>query len=137
MAERTLGAICLGPIDNAQGGYKFMSLRSGKLIQRYAWTEVPMTQEVIDRVIFFGQNEKVPEGVSINNLHNEDEYIDFEYDDIEGVYDYNIQQNLYPQNAQNTSNNAKDESQLNESTYLNQSNNSNDNDQQYCSKTSN
>ena len=55
MAERTLGAICLGPIDNAQGGYKFMSLRSGKLIRRYAWTEVPMTQEVIDRVIFFGK----------------------------------------------------------------------------------
>jgi hypothetical protein len=32
MAERTLGAICLGPIDNAQGGYKFFSLATGKMI---------------------------------------------------------------------------------------------------------
>ena len=33
MAVRTLGAICLGLIDNAQGGYKFMSLATGKMIK--------------------------------------------------------------------------------------------------------
>ena len=27
---RTLGAICLGPSDNLQGGYKFMNLCTGK-----------------------------------------------------------------------------------------------------------
>ena len=32
---RTLGAICLGPSGNLQGGYKFMNLRTGnKLIHR-------------------------------------------------------------------------------------------------------
>ena len=78
------------------------------------------------------KNEKVSEGISINNLHNEnEEYTDFEYDDIEGVYDYNIQQNLYPPNAQNNSNNADNESQSSEytkeSTYSNTSNEINDN----------
>ena len=34
MKPRTIGAICLGPMENLQGGYKFMSLESGKLIER-------------------------------------------------------------------------------------------------------
>ncbi len=67
MAERTLGAICLGPIDNAQGGYKFMSLCTGKLIRCYAFTPIPMMQEVIDRVLYFGEQENVPEGVIIRD----------------------------------------------------------------------
>ena len=35
-AERTVGAICLGPKGNLSGTYKFMSLRTGKIITRSA-----------------------------------------------------------------------------------------------------
>jgi hypothetical protein len=36
------GAICLvGPSGNTQGGYYFMSLRSGLKITRYSWTLIP------------------------------------------------------------------------------------------------
>ena len=48
MAEQMLGAICLGLINNAQGSYKFMSLATGKMIKRFTWTPIPMTQEVIN-----------------------------------------------------------------------------------------
>ena len=48
MEERILGTICLGLIENVQGGYKFMSLHTGKMIQQYVFTLIPMPQEVID-----------------------------------------------------------------------------------------
>jgi hypothetical protein len=47
---RTQRAICLGPSGNIQGGFKFMSLTSGKQISRRTWDIIPMPQLVIDRV---------------------------------------------------------------------------------------
>ena len=95
MAERTLGAICLGPIDNAQGGYKFMSLKTGKKIRRYAWTPIPMTSEVIARVIEIASRERGPKGISLKSANKNqaeaEEYI--EADDIEGVYSQDIMNN--------------------------------------------
>jgi hypothetical protein len=50
MATRTTGAIALRPTGNAQGGYYFLSLSSGRRLNRNHWTELPMPQEVITRV---------------------------------------------------------------------------------------
>jgi hypothetical protein len=50
MLTRTTGAIALRPTGNAQGGYYFMSLTTGKRLNRYAWTALPMPGEVIERV---------------------------------------------------------------------------------------
>ena len=47
---RTIGAIALNPTGNAQGSYYFMSLATGARISRHQWTEVPITQDVINRV---------------------------------------------------------------------------------------
>ena len=47
---RTLGAICLGPSGNLQGGYKFMNLQIGNKLTRRMWMALSMPQEVIDRV---------------------------------------------------------------------------------------
>ena len=52
---RTKGAICLGPSGNIQGGYKFMSLKSGKKITRRSWDKIPMPDTVIDRVNLLGK----------------------------------------------------------------------------------
>ena len=105
MKKRTLGAICLGPMDNAQGGYRFMSLRTGKKIKRYSWTPIPMTQEVIDKVLYFGEQEKGPTGIEIRNMHGDLEHEDVDTADIKGVYDYDIQKNLYPSQIQRDDNN--------------------------------
>jgi len=42
--------IALRPMGNEQGGHYFLSLHSGKKINRYAWTELPMPNEVIAQV---------------------------------------------------------------------------------------
>lgn len=48
MEARTVGAIALGPCGNTQGGYRFLSLTSWRVVTRRAWTELPMPQEIID-----------------------------------------------------------------------------------------
>ena len=58
---RTVGAICLGPTGNLQGSYKFLNLRSGRLITRRSWTNLPMPDEVIKRVDQLGKSEGQPE----------------------------------------------------------------------------
>ena len=46
----TIGALALHPTGNVQGGYFFLSLTTGKVINRMRWTRIPMLQDVIDRV---------------------------------------------------------------------------------------
>jgi hypothetical protein len=50
MVARTQGAILLGPSGNAQGGHKFFTLTTGKVVIRRAWTELPTSAAVIKRV---------------------------------------------------------------------------------------
>jgi hypothetical protein len=54
---RTQGAICLGPSRNLQGGFKFMSLTSGKVISRCTWDNIPMPESVIKRVNDLGKDQ--------------------------------------------------------------------------------
>ena len=46
---RSVGEIALGPSENEQGCYYFMSLETGKSINRFKWTVLPFTQAVFDR----------------------------------------------------------------------------------------
>ena len=50
MKPRTAGALALRPMNNAQGGWYFMSLASGRKLQRYTWTNLPLPKEAIDRI---------------------------------------------------------------------------------------
>jgi Reverse transcriptase (RNA-dependent DNA polymerase) len=50
MQTRSVGAICLGPTGNQQGGYFFMNLENGRKLTRYIWKALPMPQQVIDQV---------------------------------------------------------------------------------------
>jgi hypothetical protein len=50
MVMRMQGAILLGPSENAQGGHKFFTLTTGKVVTRLAWTELPTSAAVIERV---------------------------------------------------------------------------------------
>ena len=42
MHERTVGAICLGPNGNQQGGHYLMSLVTGARLVRSRWTPLPL-----------------------------------------------------------------------------------------------
>ena len=50
MNPRTIGAITLHPTGNTQGGYFFLGLTTGKVINCLHWNNLPMPNEVIDQV---------------------------------------------------------------------------------------
>jgi hypothetical protein len=50
LEERTTGGIALGSMDNLQGGYYFLSLKTGKTLRRRNFTKLPMPADVIERV---------------------------------------------------------------------------------------
>ena len=50
MVARTQGAISLGLSGNFQGGQKFYTLTTGKVVVCRAWTELPTPNSVITRV---------------------------------------------------------------------------------------
>jgi hypothetical protein len=60
MNSRTLGAICLGPSGNEQGGHWFLSLSTGKRIHRHQWTSLPMPDDVMSRVTELARRQGMP-----------------------------------------------------------------------------
>ena len=50
LRQRTSETIALWPTGNNQGGQYFLSLHSGKRINRYTWIELPMPNKVIAQV---------------------------------------------------------------------------------------
>jgi len=64
MCPRTIGAIALRPTGNAQGGYYFLSLSTGRRIHRQHFTELPMPDDVIDRVHQLARQSKAALGLT-------------------------------------------------------------------------
>jgi hypothetical protein len=64
MRTRTIGAIALRPNGNAQGGYYFLSLSTGRRIDRQNWTELPMPADVIERVHALARRDKAATGLN-------------------------------------------------------------------------
>jgi hypothetical protein len=54
---RTVGAICLGPSENKQGGCRFLNLTSGNHITGYKWNELSMPDSAIRRVNLLGKDQ--------------------------------------------------------------------------------
>ena len=90
MNERTAGAICLGPYDNVQGGYTFMKLSTGKVVVRNKFTHIPMTEEVIQRVMQIARDEKMSQGLNIVTKYD---------DQITGVYEEDENEELDNEDA--------------------------------------
>ena len=53
---RSIGAIAMYP-SNERGGYYFMSLWTGRRLHGFIWNEVPITEEVINRVKQLGEED--------------------------------------------------------------------------------
>ena len=67
-----MGAICLGPTGNAQGGHWFFSLTSGCRIVHHCWTALPMPQEVILRVSQIGHAQGMPSRITYANRRGDE-----------------------------------------------------------------
>ena len=72
MYERTVGAICLGPTGNQQGGHYFMSLATGEHLIRSRWTPLPMPREAQTRVNNFGRKPKMPKSLTLGDHHGQE-----------------------------------------------------------------
>jgi hypothetical protein len=68
MKYRTVGALALRPTGNAQGGYYYMSLKTGRRINRAYCTPLPMPSEAIDRVHELAKDG--PEGLTFCDRNN-------------------------------------------------------------------
>ena len=62
-ASRAIPAIALRP-SNLAGAFYFMSILSGKRLHAYQWKELPITQDVIDRVHELGTQEHQPSEIN-------------------------------------------------------------------------
>ena len=67
MRARTLGAICLGPSGNEQGGHYFMCLRTGRRLHRFAWTPLPMPEDAITWVTALGAQQGMPKTLTFSD----------------------------------------------------------------------
>ena len=69
LADRTLGAISLGPSRNAQGGHKFFTLNMSWVITCQSWDVNAMPKSVVDRVNFIGRDQPI-QPVFLNRAGN-------------------------------------------------------------------
>ena len=66
----TVGAIALRPTGNQQGGYFFMSLHTGRIINRLHATKLPMPSEVIIRVEQLAKAQNMIPSLAFGNRDN-------------------------------------------------------------------
>eukprot|EP00978_Attheya_sp_CCMP212_P016373 scaffold42843_cov94-Attheya_sp.AAC.1 len=64
MAPRTVGAIACRPTGNAQGGYFFYSLSTGRILNRQKWTTLPRPDDAKDRVRNLARRAKAERGLT-------------------------------------------------------------------------
>ena len=57
---QTTGAITLTPTGNAQGGYFFLSLATGRKLSRQQWDPLPMPDGVVETVERMAEAESQP-----------------------------------------------------------------------------
>ena len=70
LQSRTVGAIALRPTGNQQGGYFFMSLHTGRIINRLHATKLPMPSEVIIRVEQLAKAQNMIPSLAFGNRDN-------------------------------------------------------------------
>jgi hypothetical protein len=98
MTTRTVGALALRPTGNQQGGYCFYSLSTGRRLHRTHWTELPMPDEVKDRVHALARRARASRGLT--------------FTDSDGI----DLDELYP-DENNTNDDASDDDDSDDSTY--------------------
>ncbi|GKY97397.1 hypothetical protein MPSEU_000698200 [Mayamaea pseudoterrestris] len=69
MQARTIGALALRPTGNVQGGFYFLSLSSGKILNRGHATPLPMPDDVIERVHRLARQQKANPGIVFMDRH--------------------------------------------------------------------
>ena len=85
MMPQTIGAICLGPSGNEQGGHYFMSLMTGHQLHCDQWTELPMPHDAVTHVGHLGHAQDMPKSLTFAD-HYGFELLD-EAEDVDDDHD--------------------------------------------------
>ena len=82
MNPRTVGAIALRPVGNGQGSFYFMSITTGRVLNRLHATALPMPDEVIDKIHRMARQQKTNPGLVFADRNlNQDDYDNDEDDE--------------------------------------------------------
>ena len=82
MNPRTIGAVALRPVGNGQGSFYFMSITTGRVLNRQHATALPMPDEVIDKIHRMARQQKTNPGLVFADRNlNPDDYDDDEDDE--------------------------------------------------------
>ena len=82
MNPRTVGAIALRPVGNGQGSYYFLSVTTGRVLNRLPPTSLPMPDDVIDKLHRRARQQKSNPGlIFVDRNLSLDEYDDEEDDE--------------------------------------------------------
>ena len=79
MYPMTKWVIYLGPTGNLQGSYKLLSLTTGKKVTQKKFTEMPITESVIEQVEKMAVKDGATKGLSFKNRKG----IEYEFDNDE------------------------------------------------------
>jgi hypothetical protein len=67
LEPRSNWVICMGPMGNLQGSYKFLSLMTGKKVTRRKFTEMPVTEAVIKQVEAMAVKDGAVKGINFKS----------------------------------------------------------------------
>ncbi len=79
LESRTKWAICMGPMGNLQGSYKFLSLATRKKVTRRKFTEMPVTEAVIKQVQEMAVKDGAVKGINFKDRQG----VEYEFDNDE------------------------------------------------------
>ena len=87
MNPRTIGALALRPVWNGQGSFYFLSITTGRVLNRLHATALPMPNDMIDKLHRMAQQQKNNPGLVFADRNlNPDEYDDDEDDEDDETY---------------------------------------------------
>ena len=82
MNPRTVGALALRPVGNGQGSFHFLSVTTGRVLNRLRATALPMPDEVIDKIHRMARQQKNNPGLIFADRNlQQDEWDDDDDDD--------------------------------------------------------
>ena len=87
MNPRTVGALVLQPVGNGQGSFYFLSIATGRVLNRLHATALPMPDDVIDKLHRMARQQRNNPGLVFADRNlNPDEYDDDEDDEDNETY---------------------------------------------------
>ena len=70
-SPRTIGGIFLSVLDTAQGGHKLLNLATARIITRSRVIEIPITNDVIERVEMLVKRDGIQQDLKFKNRKGE------------------------------------------------------------------